>query len=124
LLYSLQLAQHATQQGLSAQILCDSMYSIQCIRDWATGWEKNGWKKKAGEIKNLAIIKPAYVLYSEIKDKVLLSHVKAHAGTEGNELADRMTMVAVERKDPTWVQYEKNSNDGFSIPALLKMRAG
>lgn len=124
LFYSLQLAQHATEQGLSAQILCDSMYSIQCIRDWATGWEKNGWKKKTGEIKNLDIIKPAYALYNEIKDKVLLSHVKAHAGTEGNELADRMTMVAVARKDLAWVQYEKDSDGGFNIPALLKMRAG
>jgi len=124
LFYSLQLAQRATEQGLSAQILCDSMYSIQCIRDWATGWEKNGWKKKTGEIKNLDIIKPAYALYNEIKDKVLLSHVKAHAGTEGNELADRMTMVAVSRKDLAWVQYEKDSDGGFNIPALLKMRAG
>jgi len=124
LFYSLQLAQHATKQGLSAQVLCDSMYSIQCLRDWATGWEKNGWKKKTGEIKNLDIIKPAYALYNEIKDKVLLSHVKAHAGTEGNELADRMTMVAVERKDPAWVQYEKDPSGEFNIPALLKMRAG
>jgi ribonuclease HI len=124
LFYSLQLAQHATTQGFSAQILCDSMYSIQCIRDWATGWEKNGWKKKTGEIKNLDIIKPAYALYNEIKDKVLLSHVKAHAGTEGNELADRMTMVAVARKDVPWMQYEKDPDGGFNIPALLKMRAG
>jgi ribonuclease HI len=120
----LQLAQHATKQGLSAQVLCDSMYSIQCLRDWATGWEKNGWKKKTGEIKNLDIIKPAYALYNEIKDKVLLSHVKAHAGTEGNELADRMTMVAVDRKDAGWVQYEKDSIGEFNIASLLKMRAG
>lgn len=124
LFYSLQLAQHATKQGLSAQILCDSMYSIQCIRDWAAGWEKNGWKRKTGEIMNLDIIKQAYVLYNEIKDKVLLSHVKAHAGTEGNELADRMTMVAVDRKDPTWVQYEKDPGGAFDIASLLKMRAG
>ena len=124
LFYSLQLAQHATKQGLSAQVLCDSMYSIQCLRDWAAGWEKNGWKKKTGEIKNLDIIKPAYALYNEIKDDVLLSHVKAHAGTEGNELADRMTMVAVDRKDLNWVQYEKNSKGEFNIADLLKMRAG
>jgi ribonuclease HI len=124
LFFSLQLAQHAVKQGISAQILCDSMYSIQCIRDWASGWEKNGWKKKTGEIKNLDIIKQAYALYNEIKDQVLLSHVKAHAGTEGNELADRMTMVAVDRKDPAWAQYEKGPSGEFDIAALLKMRAG
>lgn len=124
LMYSLRLAQQATVQGLSAQILCDSMYSIQCIRDWASGWERNGWKKKTGEIKNLELIKQAYALYNQIKDKVLLSHVKAHAGTEGNELADRMTMVAVERKDTNWLQYEKEANGEFDIAALLKLRAG
>ena len=124
LYFSLQLAQKAIKQGLSAQILCDSMYSIQCIRDWAQGWERNGWKKKTGEIKNLDIIKQAYALYNEIKSDVLLSHVKAHAGTEGNELADRMTMVAVDRKDPAWVQYDKSENGDFNIAALLKMRAG
>jgi len=124
LFYSLQLAQHAVKQGLSAQILCDSMYSIQCVRDWAAGWEKNGWKRKTGEIMNLEIIKQAYVLYNEIKDKVLLSHVKAHAGTEGNELADRMTMVAVDRKDPAWAQYDKDPSGDFNIASLLKMRAG
>ena len=123
-MYSLRLAQQATVQGLSAQILCDSMYSIQCIRDWASGWERNGWKKKTGEIKNLELIKQAYALYNQIKDKVLLSHVKAHAGTEGNELADRMTMVAVERKDTNWLQYEKEANGEFDIAALLKLRAG
>lgn len=124
LYFSLQLAQKAIKQGLSAQILCDSMYSIQCIRDWAQGWERNGWKKKTGDIKNLDIIKQAYALYNEIKSDVLLSHVKAHAGTEGNELADRMTMVAVDRRDPDWVQYDKSDNGDFNIGALLKMRAG
>lgn len=124
LLFSLQLAQHAIKQGLSAQIMCDSMYSIQCIRDWAAGWERNGWKRKTGEIMNLDIIKQAFALFNEIKDQVLLSHVKAHAGTEGNELADRMTMVAVDRKDPGWVQYEKFTNGEFDIARLLKLRAG
>jgi ribonuclease HI len=124
LYFSLQLAQHALKQGLTAQIMCDSMYSIQCIRDWASGWEKNGWKRKTGEIMNLDIIKQAYALFNDIKDQVKLSHVKAHAGTEGNELADRMTMVAVDRKDPNWAQYEKTASGEFDISGLLKLRAG
>lgn len=124
LYFSLQLAQHAIKQGLSAQIMCDSMYSIQCIRDWAAGWERNGWKRKTGEIMNLDIIKQSYALFNEIKAQVTLSHVKAHAGTEGNELADRMTMVAVDRKDPNWVQYEKSEDGAFDISGLLKLRAG
>jgi len=121
---SLLLAEKVIAQGKSAQIYCDSMYSIQCIRDWAPGWEKRGWKRKDGDIQNLEIIKQAYALFNKIKDTVILSHVKAHAGTEGNELADRMTMVAVDRKKPDWNKYETRDDGSFDIAALLKMRAG
>lgn len=121
---SLVLSEKVIAQGKTAQIRCDSMYSIQCIRDWASGWEKRGWKRKDGEIQNLEIIKQAYALFNKIKDKLILSHVKAHAGTEGNELADRMTMVAVDRKKPDWNKYETRDDGSFDIAALLKMRAG
>ena len=121
---SLLLAEKVIAQGKGAQIYCDSMYSIQCIRDWAPGWEKRGWKRKDGEIQNLEIIKKAYALFNKIKDTLILSHVKAHAGTEGNELADRMTMVAVDRKKPDWNKYETRDDGSFDIAALLKMRAG
>ena len=121
---SLLLAEKVIAQGKGAQIYCDSMYSIQCIRDWAPGWEKRGWKRKDGEIQNLEIIKKAYALFNKIKDTLILSHVKAHAGTEGNELADRMTMVAVDRKKTDWNKYETRDDGSFDIAALLKMRAG
>ena len=121
---SLLLAEKVIAQGKGAQIYCDSMYSIQCIRDWAPGWEKRGWKRKDGEIQNLEIIKKAYALFKKNKDTLILPHVKAHAGTEGNELADRMTMVAVDRKKPDWNKYETRDDGSFDIAALLKMRAG
>lgn len=129
LLQSLTLAEKAIAAGMSVEIRCDSMYSIQCIRDWAPGWEKRGWKKKDGEIKNLELIKQAYALFKELKSSLRLSHVKAHAGTEGNELADRMTMVAVDRKEDGWHKYEPDAdgsfdNGSFDIASLLKMRAG
>jgi len=81
------------------------MYSINCIQTWAISWEKKGWTKKGGEIKNLEIIKQAYYLYNNIKKDVKLSHIKAHAGFEGNELADRMTMYAIEEKSEAFVKY-------------------
>ena len=76
--------------------------------------------KKGGEIKNLEIIKTSYALYNTIKHKVKLSHVKAHAGLEGNELADRMTMYAVAQKDEAFVKYDKE----IDIDEILSMRAG
>ena len=121
---SLSLAKIALDKEFSVEVRCDSMYSIQCIRDWAPGWEKRGWKKKDGEIKNLDIIKLAYGVFQDIKANLVLSHVKAHAGTEGNEMADRMTMVAVDKKDAEWCKYPASEAGEFDIAALLKMRAG
>ncbi|MDQ7044406.1 MAG: ribonuclease H [Sulfurimonas sp.] len=104
---SLLLAQKELTNGNKVDIKCDSMYSINCIKVWAISWEKKGWTKKGGEIKNLDIIKLAYTLYNRIKKEISLSHIKAHAGFEGNELADRMTMFAVEEKSEDFVQYTK-----------------
>lgn len=118
---ALLLATKALQAGKSVEILCDSMYSINCISTWAAGWKRNGWKRKGGAvIQNLELIKQCLSVYEPIKGQLQLSHVKAHAGTQGNELADRMTMVAVDREDREFCQYDGE----LDIPALLKMRAG
>jgi len=118
---SLVIAQKEVNAGNhNVSIKCDSMYSIDCISKWAIGWEKKGWTKKGGEIKNLAIIQKAYHLYNEIKKDVKLSHIKAHAGYEGNELADRMTMFAIQKQSTAFVKYD----EVLDVSALLKMRAG
>ena len=117
---SLLLAQKEAQNGNKVAIKCDSMYSIECIKTWAISWEKKGWTKKGGEIKNLEIIKFAYYLYNSIKKDVTLSHIKAHAGFEGNELADRMTMYAIQEKSEAFVRYDEEIN----VADILKMRAG
>lgn len=51
--------------------------------------EENSWTKKGGGIKNLQLIQEAHYLFDDIKDRVVLQHVKGHAGIEGNELSDR-----------------------------------
>lgn len=117
---AMQIAERALAEDKSVEILCDSMYSINCIAVWADGWKKKGWKKASGEIKNLELIQTIHALYKQIENKLVLSHVKAHAGTEGNELADRMTMVAVDRQTEAFVQYDGE----LDISALLAMRAG
>ena len=49
-----------------------------------------------------------------------LTHVVAHIGTEGNELADRMAMLAVQLKEKRLRLYQEE----MDISTLLKMRAG
>lgn len=105
--------------GAAVQVLSDSKYSINCISVWAPGWERKGWKKSGGEIKNLDIIKAAYALYTSISPQLVLTHVSAHVGTEGNELADRMAMHAVLTKTKELRRYEP-----IDVPAILRMRAG
>ena len=115
---SLQIAQKEAKNANTVEIKCDSMYSINCIKTWAISWEKKGWTKKGGEIKNLDIIKRAYALYNEIKGEVSLTHIKAHAGFEGNELADRMTMYTILQRQEAFVKYDKR----IDVEEILGMR--
>jgi len=115
------MAQTEIDEGNSVEVLSDSQYSLNCIQTWAAGWERKGWKRKEeGDIKNLEVIQTAYKVYTEIADEVKLTHVAGHAGIEGNELADRMAMLAVQTK-----QCELRLYDGdMNVDLLLKMRAG
>ena len=120
LYHALRMAEAEINIGNSVEICSDSAYSINCIRSWAPGWEKRGWKKPGGEIKNLKIIQDCYAIYQRIEAQLNLTHVAAHVGTEGNELADRMAMLAVQRKEKQLRLYQEK----MDIPTLLKLRAG
>ena len=120
LLHALTLAQSELDSDKSVQVRSDSSYGLNAVTKWAAGWERRGWKKADGEIKNLELIQELYALYQEIADDVNLKHVSAHVGIEGNELADRMAMLAVERREVDWREFE----GPLDIPKLLKMRAG
>ncbi len=114
------IAKERVAKGETAVLFSDSKYSIQCVTQWAIGWEAKGWKKKGGEIMNLEIIKKIYALHCETKNEIKILHVNGHVGVEGNELADRMTMVAIDEKCDQFVQYKKE----FTIESILAMRKG
>ncbi len=120
LYHALRMAEAEIKTGNTVEVCSDSAYSINCIRSWAPNWEKRGWKKPGGEIKNLEIIQDCYAIYRRIKKELKLTHVAAHVGTEGNELADRMAMLAVQRKEKKLRLYQET----MDIPTLLKMRPG
>ena len=120
LCHALRMAEDEIKIGKSVEVCSDSAYAINCVRVWAPLWEKKGWKKPGGEIKNLEIIQDCYAIYRRIKDALTLTHVAGHVGTEGNELADRMAMYAVQTKEKNLCLYQAT----MDIPTLLKMRAG
>lgn len=120
LYHALRMAEAEIKTGNTVEVCSDSAYSINCIRSWAPRWEKKGWKKPGGEIKNLEIIQDCYAIYRRIEEELSLTHVAAHVGTEGNELADRMAMLGVQRREEELRPYQGQ----IDIPTLLNMRAG
>lgn len=120
LYHALRMAEAEIKTGNTVEVCSDSAYSINCIRNWAPNWERKGWKKPGGEIKNLEIIQDCYAIYRRIKKELNLAYVAAHVGTEGNELADRMAMLGAQRKEEELRPYQGK----IDIPTLLKMRAG
>jgi len=73
--------------GVPCQIYTDSEFWINVITKWSLNWEKNNWKKKGGEIKNLDIVKEVCPLFRS--SQATLIWVRGHNNDEGNELADQ-----------------------------------
>ncbi|GGP46101.1 ribonuclease H family protein [Shewanella saliphila] len=117
---ALLMAKTALDAGHSVQIMSDSQYSIKCISEWAYGWKSKGWTRKGGEIANLDIIKQAHELYDAIKDKLTIQHVAAHIGIEGNELADRMSIYAIDQQHSAFSQFKPP----LDIGKILALRTG
>jgi len=90
--------------GEACEIHSDSEFWINVLTKWAPGWERNGWKKKGGEIKNLDIVQPLLPLYRDSHAKLVW--VRGHNKNPGNELADqwanegRMRGLAFEILEP------------------------
>lgn len=120
LFQAMMMAKDELKKDRSVAIFCDSKYSIQCVTQWAAGWEKKGWKKAGGEIKNLALIQDMFALYKELKAKLQILHVNGHVGVEGNELADRMSILAIEKQDPDFVRFTED----IDVEQLLAKRSG
>jgi len=121
LLYSFKLAKKYLANVEQIQILSDSKYSIDCITKWAKGWQAKGWTRGKGEeIKNLNLIKECFSLYQEIKKQLIISHVKGHANIEGNELSDRMAVLARVEKQEALVKYQGE----LDVKTILALESG
>ena len=80
--------------GEECVIYTDSQFWVNVITVWSLTWEKNGWKKKGGEIKNIDIVQEVCLLYRNSKAKLVW--VRGHADDEGNILADEWANKARE----------------------------
>jgi len=118
---ALLIAKESIGNGKDVEVLSDSRYGINCITVWAFNWQKKGWKrKKPGDIKNLEIIQRAHDLYLGIRQEVVVSHVSAHVGIEGNELADRMAVFGIDQNQPDFCRYLET----LYVEEILAFRSG
>ncbi len=74
----------------------DSKYVLQGINEWIENWKSNGWKTATKKpVKNADLW---HLLEKQTRRHRINWHwVKGHAGIEGNEEADRLANMAIDR---------------------------
>jgi ribonuclease HI len=85
--------------GTPAVIYSDSKLCVDTFNIWAKDWEKRGWKKKKGDIKNLELVQEVYDILQN-RPEISLKWIQAHAGYRWNEYADSLA-TAYRRKEET-----------------------
>lgn len=81
------------------EVYTDSMFLINCVTKWLTGWKRNGFKKADGKpVLNQDLL----LLIDQLRMKrvVVLNHVRAHTGNTDwksvyNAKADELAVNAV-----------------------------
>lgn len=76
-------------EGAKVSVYTDSKLCVDTITQWAPGWEKRGWKRKGGEIKNLELVQELLTLYRS-HPGCTLEWIAAHSGHRWNEYADSL----------------------------------
>lgn len=70
-------------------VYTDSQLIVNTLTRWAAGWERNGWKRRDGEVKNLELVQQAWALVRE-RPLAKIRWIKAHDGSLWNEYADSL----------------------------------
>jgi ribonuclease HI len=85
-------------RGKAAVVMTDSQLCVDTINVWAADWERNGWKRKRGSIKNLDLVQELYRL-ARARPDIELRWIKSHNGYLWNEYADALA-TAYRRSTP------------------------
>jgi ribonuclease HI len=70
-------------------VYSDSRLVVDTLTQWAAGWERNGWRRKDGEVKNLDLVKRAYTM-ARARPRARIQWIRAHDGSRWNEYADSL----------------------------------
>jgi ribonuclease HI len=70
-------------------VYSDSQLCVNTLNTWAVAWQRRGWKRKGGPIKNLDLVQAGFELKQQ-RPGVTIEWIAAHSGHLGNELADSL----------------------------------
>lgn len=110
------LAKEKISTGKSVAIFSDSEYSIKAIKKWSTSDLANTSKHVA----NSELIEVACEAFRKLTPPISIHHVRGHMGLEGNELADRMSILAIDSQEQGLNLYR----DDYDVSIILSMREG
>ncbi|MCL2079105.1 MAG: ribonuclease HI [Oscillospiraceae bacterium] len=92
-LFSVIAALEMLKEPCEAEIFTDSKYVSGAINQgWLESWQRRGWKRKGGEVKNPDL----WMRLSELlkQHKVTFTWVKGHADNEYNNRCDELAVNA------------------------------
>ncbi len=76
----------------------DSQYVLKGVTEWLQGWKAKGWKTASKQpVKNVDLWRELDALVSGGGHRIEWHWVKGHAGDPGNERADALANLGVER---------------------------
>jgi len=82
-------AYRALPKDAETIVYSDSNLCVQTINQWAPNWERKGWKKKSGPIKNLELVQQLLALH-RAHAGCQIAWIAAHSGNRWNEYADSL----------------------------------
>jgi len=78
--------------GREVTYVSDSQYLVKGMSEWVAGWRARGWRRKGGEIENLALWKELVAITAEFT--IAWKWVRGHSGHPKNEYVDDLAVRA------------------------------
>ena len=89
---------NALKRPCRVTLYLDSEYVRKGITEWISGWKARGWRTAAKQpVKNVDLWQKLDALVSSGGHTIQWRWVKGHAGDPGNERADALANMGVER---------------------------
>lgn len=88
----------ALKRPCHVDLFVDSKYVLQGITEWLPSWKARGWKTAAKQpVKNVDLWQKLDTLVNTAGHTIEWVWVKGHAGDPGNERADALANLGVEK---------------------------